>query len=719
MQLIEASGGTQVWGKRYDADIENLFDLEEELSRSIAATVTGQIESELQRIALAKGAAGQQAYDLLLGGIYHSYRFNRHDNVIAIDKLDQCLAQDPDNVRAHVYLEVCHIMDYLGRWTLDYQASFDLGKSHIERALQLDPELWLVQTFYSEYLVFCGEPAEANRHLDKALKINPNDTDALAIRAICLAVQGDFTASLQIATQICSMDPYHPWAEWELAGGQYHTDQYETCLETIAGFRTDPGFTRIFMIASHVKLGHTDAARQAMQDFLRVCQEDMLSMPKNIDAWYHYVYSTYPYDDKQYSRDLLGCLVQAGLEDKLATSASFIEPGEYPSILLLPFGNLSGDPEQDYFSDGITESIIVTLSASSGLRVKSRHTTFAYRDSMLTLDQIGAKLDVQYIVDGSIRKHGDQVHITVQDSETASGGQIWGKRYDAPLEDLFALEEELVQTIAGTISGRIGHSIKVNARHKPASNPKSYDYLLRGLYHMGKFTADDLEIAQQHIEKCIALDPEYGFAQVVLGWSYWQEVYTGLSESYESNFVEAEKCGQRALRLNPDDVDALTLTGADYLLLHEPEKALVYCRRAIEIEPGNTENQALMAFACIFIGDFQQARLHSQIMCKLCPVMPNWYYRIRGQIEQYDGDLDKAISLFERGLAVEPESPLCRFYLIHALMQKGDHARAQVLADEIRALDSGISGSGMVRVVSIDPSIRNAFQTDLEIFDLV
>ena len=208
VQLIDTTGGNQMWGKRYDADLENLFDLEEELSRTIATTVTGQIEADLQRIAIAKGAAGEQSYDLLLGGIYHSYRFNRRDNLIAIDKLDQCLVQDPDNVRAHVYLEVCHVMNYLGRWTVDYQASFELAKSHIERALQLAPELGLVQTFYAEYLVFSGKPDAANKHLDKALEINPNDTDALSTRALCLVVQGDFAGSLQVAEQVCRMDPF-------------------------------------------------------------------------------------------------------------------------------------------------------------------------------------------------------------------------------------------------------------------------------------------------------------------------------------------------------------------------------------------------------------------------------------------------------------------------------------------------------------------------------
>jgi tetratricopeptide (TPR) repeat protein len=152
---------------------------------------------------------------------------------------------------------------------------------------------------------------------------------------------------------------------------------------------------------------------------------------------------------------------------------------------------------------------------------------------------------------------------------------------------------------------------------------------------------------------------------------------------------------------------------------HDADKAFEFCRRAVELEPGNAEIQALMAFALVFAGDYQRAREHNQNVHKLCPVMPNWYYLISGQLEQYDGDLDKAIAIFQQGLAVEPDSPLCRFYLVHALMQNGDRAGAQKLADEIRALDSSVNGSGLVRALSQDVELRDEFHANLEKFDLV
>ena len=146
-QLIEAASSNQIWGNRYDAELADLFDLEEDLSRTIAATVTGRIDSDLQRIAIAKGAAHQESYDLLLSGRYHVLRFNGPDTVIGIDKLNQCLAQDPDNVHAHALLYYGHCMNWLERWVEDHEASFELAANHARKALSLGPESGIVQAW--------------------------------------------------------------------------------------------------------------------------------------------------------------------------------------------------------------------------------------------------------------------------------------------------------------------------------------------------------------------------------------------------------------------------------------------------------------------------------------------------------------------------------------------------------------------------------------------
>ena len=315
LEIFDATSDDQIWGKRYDAELEDLFELEEKLSRSIAATVTGQIESELQRIAIAKGAAGQQSYDLLLSGTHHCYRFNRLDTIIAIEKLNQCLSLDPGNVRAHVMLYTCHGMNYLERWTTDYKGSFKLAAEHIRKALELGPGIGLVQVFYGEYLAFCGEFDEAVKHIDKAIEINPNDPNAFTTSALILEFRGKYEAALEMAERAGQLDPYHPWAEWELAVAQFLNGKYEAALETIEISRTAPGFIRIFTAASNVTLGRIDAARQQLQIFLQECRENMLSMPQTLDEWLAYTRENYPFTDPQINQGLIDCLVQAGLED--------------------------------------------------------------------------------------------------------------------------------------------------------------------------------------------------------------------------------------------------------------------------------------------------------------------------------------------------------------------------------------------------------------------
>ena len=607
VQLVEAASGNQVWGKRYDGALSDLFELEEQLSRSIAATVTGQIDDDLRRIALTKGAAEQQAYDFLLAGAYHLARFTAQDNAIAIERFNQCLEQDPDNARAHAQLCGAHNMDMLERWSSDYRESSKRAQEHIYRAIELDPGLGIVQTFYAEQLTFNGQFDQADKHLDKALSINPNDPEPFAVRAAKHISTGDFAAAIETATHAFNLDPYHPWAEWELAAAQYFSNSYEAALETIAGARTSPGFEAIFAIAANIKLGQSDTARQILQDFLQQCRETMKSMPCNLEEWYDYTRCYYLCADSRYNQDLIDCMVQAGLKDKLDASTGSAEPSDYPSILVLPFGNLSGDTEQDYFSDGITESIIVTLSASSGLKVKSRHTSFAYRDSLLSLDQIGAKLEVQYIVEGSIRKHGDQVRITIQLSETASGNQVWGKRYDRPLAELFSLEEELVQTIAGSISGRIGHNIRISAKQRPANNPKSYDYLMRGWYHGERFTPDDNRAALENFSKCVELEPGNAHAHSLIAATFNVQRYEYWCADCEAASAKAEQHINRALEYEPDNALAHSFMAEHLLFERKYEQALFHCEQAIELEPGLPDGYGMKGFTLCLMGRIDEA----------------------------------------------------------------------------------------------------------------
>ena len=256
-------------------------------------------------------------------------------------------------------------------------------------------------------------------------------------------------------------------------------------------------------------------------------------------------------------------------------------------------------------------------------------------------------------------------------------------------------------------------------RSAGTTNIKAWELTMTAIDLQDTYIRENILEARAMAKQALTLDPDYVFAWVVLAWSHWQEVYSGWSKSREESLGEAEKASRRALDLDPDHADALSQAGTGYLMRHDADKALEYCQKAVELEPGNAENQALLAFAYVFVGDYEQARLHFQNVHKLCPILPNWYFLIGAQIEQYDGDPERAIAIYRQGLAVEPDAPLCRFYLVNALMQKGDTAGAQQYADEIRALDSSVNGSGLVHALSKDARLRDEFHENLAKFNLV
>ncbi|MDC1287726.1 hypothetical protein N8198_07560, partial [Gammaproteobacteria bacterium] len=622
VQLIESDHGNQIWGNRYDADLSDLFELEEELSRSIAATVTGQIESDLRRIAIGKSAEDQQSYDLLLAGKYHANRYNRQDNLIAIDKLNQCIEQDPDNVHAHTQLGACHSMDYLDRWTLDYQKSFELAKWHYEKSMALNPELEQVRSNYAEFLIFAGDPDEAGRQIDKVLQINPNNPETVAVKAVTLIVQEDFEAGLQAAKRALHLDPYHPWVEWEVAGAQYWTGRYEAALETISAMRTDPGFTYLYAAASHAKLGHEEAARKLLQDFLRSCAESMMSMPRTREEWLDYCQNGYRFKDLKLHQDMVDCLVQVGLTDDSSKTAA-ASPEDSHNIAVLPFDNLSGDPDQEYFSDGISESIILHLNLFPELKVKSRNSSFAFKQQIKGLGEISAELGVDYLVEGSMRKSDDQIRITVQLVEAASGDQIWGKRYDARIENLFELEEELSRSIAATVTGQIDADLQRIALAKGAADQQTYDILLAGIYHMNRCNREDIAIATDKFGQCLRQDPNNLRAHSALYNCHVMNWMDRLVEDYQTSFELAGKYAQKTLALDPELAEAQYIYGEYLMFCREYEKAGVHIDNALTINPNNPDYLTGKAMHHSIQGEFEAAIEIATQACQLDPY--NWW----------------------------------------------------------------------------------------------
>jgi adenylate cyclase len=266
-----------------------------------------------------------------------------------------------------------------------------------------------------------------------------------------------------------------------------------------------------------------------------------------------------------------------------------------PRIAVLPFDNMSGEADQEYFSDGITEDIITELSRFRDLFVIARHSSFAFKDQTLDITDIGRKLGVQYLVEGSIRKSAGRVRITAQLIEVATGSHIWADRYDRELQDIFAVQDEVVRTITATLVGKVGPVHSGRAHNKLPSNMDAYDWFVQGRELYSTTTLHNNSKAIVMFEKAIALDPGFAAAYALLAQTHLRDWITFLEEIPEQSYQRVWDYARKSMEL--DDTDSVTQAslGYAYLFKGDHDQAYVHLNRALELNPGDTDALVFMS----------------------------------------------------------------------------------------------------------------------------
>jgi adenylate cyclase len=313
-----------------------------------------------------------------------------------------------------------------------------------------------------------------------------------------------------------------------------------------------------------------------------------------------------------------------------------------PSIAVLPFDNMSGDQEQAYFADGIAEDITTELSRFSSLFVASRNSAFKYRGGDLDLTQVGKELGVQYLLEGSVRRGGDRVRITVQLIDAQSGNHVWAERYDRKLEDIFAIQDEITETVASTVAGRVQAIGTDRAKRKRTENLAAYDYLLKGLdlHKGGIIETETVERAVAMFDKAIELDPEFARAyawRACSGSRLWGEDFT------DQQLDESLELVKTALSLDEGESETHRIMGAIYLWKRDFERAELHTRRSMELNPNDAHVAVKAGTFFSFAGQPDDALANIRRAMRLNPHHPLWYWTELGLAFHTAGDYPSAI----------------------------------------------------------------------------
>jgi len=298
------------------------------------------------------------------------------------------------------------------------------------------------------------------------------------------------------------------------------------------------------------------------------------------------------------------------------------EPPAKPSIAVLPFDNMSGDADQEYFSDGITEDIITALSRFRWFFVIARNSSFIYKGKTIEIKQVAEDLGVRYVLEGSVRKAGKKVRITAQLIDAPTGYHVWAERYDRDLEDIFAVQDEITHNIVRSVGSEFLSAEMKRAQRKDVRNLDVWDYIMRASSHHGRYTKKDAAEAQRLLRKAIELDPMSSEAFCLLAFTHLMQVQFGWSKPAAKSIKEAEKTAQSAVAIDDRDAWAHTALGLVDLISKRYDAAVSRLEKAIDLNPNLANAYGALGQALALAGEYEAAVTHINKAIRLSPHDP-------------------------------------------------------------------------------------------------
>lgn len=361
-----------------------------------------------------------------------------------------------------------------------------------------------------------------------------------------------------------------------------------------------------------------------------------------------------------------------------------------PSIAVLPFENMSGDPEQEYFSDGVTEDLITALSHVRWLFVIARNTTFTYKGKAVDVKQMADELGVRYVVEGSVRKFGSRVRITAQLIDGLTGNHVWAERYDRELEDVFGLQDELSLTLCGAIEPELAKSEQQRSKSKAPENLDAWECYHRGMWLWQRNRKDEVAEARRSFERAMELDPNFGPAFAGYAITYFREMLIGFSERDREKALWAAR---RAVELDDEDASAHTALGQVYYIGREHHAAIAECEHAIQLNPSFAEARAFLGSALSDSGKAEEAIPHIEQAIRLSPRDPmiGHMHARMARAFLFLRQHEKAVKCARTGLRHPNINWPIHIYLVSALSHLGKQDEARRALDDLLRFRPGIT----------------------------
>jgi len=380
------------------------------------------------------------------------------------------------------------------------------------------------------------------------------------------------------------------------------------------------------------------------------------------------------------------------------------------SIAVLPFFNSSKDESQEYLADGFTDDLITDLTRISGIFVIARDSSFIYKNTQLASQQVARELNVRYILEGSVRREGNQLRVNAQLMDSASGTNLWAERYDGKIDNILKLQDQITQRIVTALSLTLSSGERETVTRRDTNNTEAYQTFLKAQERYHRHSKLEILEARKLYRKSLELDPNFARAYAMLAMTYWFEFANAWSDDPEQSLASGQALAEKAIALNDAMPVAHFVSGLVYRERRQYAKALIEAEKAIALDPNYANGRVLLASVLYYAGRAEQGLAQMQAAIRLHPYHPHNYPFHLGQAYFILGDYDKAIGIFKDGMARNPTSQRLRLWLVASYAQAGN------IQDAEWELDLLLTKHPELTLERIRQSYPFKYNGDLEIF---
>jgi TolB-like protein len=619
-RLVDTETGAHLWAENFDRSLSgaDLFDLQDDLTSRIVATAAdgyGVLVRSMAATVRERPVDESTIHELVLRYYAHFQTFHADEHRRLCAGFEKALSEEPSHALGWAMLSSLYEQEIVQALNLHADAA-SRRRFAADRAIEVDPSLQQGWRCLGMSSFLDRDLAGLRMAAERVQQLNPLNTSLLAYMGTFLACAGDWERGIPVVRRCMELNPQHPgWFYFPTSLDHYRRGEYEGALKQ-AKLANLPNLAVVTLnlAAAAGQLGRTADARSAFES-LRKNHPAGLDAQTARDRWARFVWDQDLVESLVEGFEKAQALVsaepqtQAGVSKptsgssavtKAASESSAVKSptsGRAASIAVLPFTDMSAAKDQDWFCDGVAEEILNALAGLKGLSVAARASAFSFRGKGDDLKAIGDKLNVTTVLDGSVRRAGDQLRITVRLSDVANGYQLWSERYDRSVNDIFDVQDEIAKAVAARLRVTLGDdpaSLPRVIRH--TESQKAYHLYLRGRHHWYSRTKDALAKSRDCFEEAIKLDPEYALAYVGLADLYTvQGIYAYAPEGEVG--PKARAAVERALAINGELADAYRALGFIQIFIDWDVRAAEQTlQRAVALEPASALSYAWLGW---------------------------------------------------------------------------------------------------------------------------